>query len=140
MELLNTKKTFKVGEETLEVKKCSVLDLARIRQNVIDTIKTSWKKDMAEVVIALPEKERTNFMLKALSIQTPSDEQISQYMMGINGIVAVVSVVLDKTEKEIQLLIQKDAEVVYNIFEFSMDVENKEEEQEEDKKDKNKKK
>ena len=139
MDILCTKKVFEVGEEKIEAKKCSILVLFEVWQIISDIIKRNWKKDIIDVIGSLQEKDKSKFLIDALKTQQPSQDQINEYMMTIDGVITVLSLVLKKDIATIKALIQKDAEKMYEIYAYILDITEKKdteeaEEVEEDKK------
>jgi len=139
MDILCTKKVFEVGDEKIEAKKCSVLVLFEVWQIISDIIKRNWKKDIIDVIGSLQEKDKSKFLIDALKTQQPSQDQINEYMMTIDGVITVLSLALKKDIATIKALIQKDAEKMYEIYAYILDITEKKdteeaEEVEEDKK------
>jgi len=131
--LANVAVAFTIGDKVYKVKQLSILQIANIRQSMIDSIKAEYKKDISDMISTLPEKDRVKFLLDSLKAFVASDEDINSKLMSRDGIATVLSTVLKVNKEEAEALRQDSDNqlTLWDVYCHAMGVENSKDEDEE---------
>lgn len=138
--IANTKKSFTILDKVYKVKRFNLFELSSVRQTIIDSLEAQYKKDVVELSVAVPDADRTKFILQALKTNKVNEESIRDAMMSRDGITKILSIALKLADNEIlNLLANEDCiDVLLDIFKFVLDFKDETYENDEnDKKDKN---
>lgn len=126
--LANSPVKFELDGKVYLVRKLSILQLADIRQSIYDSIKSDYKKDIAELITNLPANERSKYLQESLKSFRIDDNDVNQRLMGRDGIIAVLKVVLKLgIDKIVEYLNNSEIQdQLWEIFAHAMSIKDEE--------------
>jgi len=117
MSILVTRQ-FQIGDKEYNVKQMSVMDILDLRQHIFDTIKAKYRAELRDIIDTIPEKDRVKFWIEALKSQSPTEEQVGEYIGSKDGLVCAISIALKLGVEDIKKLMDIDNEKVMEMYEF----------------------
>ena len=126
--LTNVPKTFEIDGKEYSVKQLSLLQLSKIRQDVIGAIKDEYKKDISDVIGNLSDKEKGEFLRSSLKAFKVTDEEVSEKLMSRDGIVIVLSAALKITDKDyiVKLMAGDSQDELLEAYQYAASIDVKE--------------
>jgi hypothetical protein len=116
-------KKFTIKDKVYSVKPLNLFQLSKIRQDVVEDLRASFKRDVLDYSISVPEKERSKFIFDALKSKPYTDEDITNAMQTNKGIVSIISACLNESISIIEQLILTESDVLLEVFNFAMQIE-----------------